>query len=203
MDDELIVELAELAARGVHDPARMPFTTAWTRGTPEEVKRSVLAYQWATRSAVSSVKFRLEYAVLVDGVVVGSQGAGSTDWTATRGVGTGSWLGREYQGRGIGTRMRALILYLLFSGLGASEATTGAFADNPASNGVSRKLGYENNGIDRVARDGMPAISNRYRMSRERWLEMRDGHAAYLGAPVVLEGVEALREQIDAAKAEN
>ncbi|MFC4243781.1 GNAT family N-acetyltransferase [Gryllotalpicola reticulitermitis] len=193
IDDELLVQLAELAARGVHDEAAMPFYTAWTRGTPEQVARSVLAYQWSIRSRIAARgPFSLELAVLVDGVVVGSQGAGGADWTVLKSVETGSWLGREHQGRGIGTRMRALMLHLLFEGLGADEVTSGAFADNAASNAVSVKTGYLPDGVDRRAREGVAAVVNRYRMPRATWLEVRERNATLLGAPVVLAGVDAL-----------
>ena len=46
MDDADVHALARLAADGVHAPEAMPFTVPWTRGTPTEVSRSVLAYQW-------------------------------------------------------------------------------------------------------------------------------------------------------------
>ncbi|QDZ16820.1 GNAT family N-acetyltransferase [Humibacter ginsenosidimutans] len=197
MDDDLIVELAKLAVLGVHDPARMPFSNPWTRGTPDEIMRGMLAYQWQRRTAVAPQKFRLEYAVLVGDVVVGSQGCGADDWQVLRRAHTGSWLGREFQGQGIGTRMRMLMLQLLFDGLGAVEATSTAFADNPASNAVSRRVGYLDGGSEVVAREGAPATRNRFRMPRERWLEVRADHATRLGAPVVLEGTASLREQLD------
>ena len=41
-----------------------------------------------------------------DGVVVGTQGIGGRDFAVLREVHTGSWLGRRYQGQGIGTQMR-------------------------------------------------------------------------------------------------
>ncbi|GAA4191923.1 GNAT family protein [Gryllotalpicola kribbensis] len=196
IDDDLLVQLAELAGRGVHDPATMPFYTPWTRGTAEQVARSVLTYQWAVRQNVGQ-KLTLEFAVLSKGVVVGSQGASGSDWPVLREVETGSWLGLEYQGHGIGSRMRALMLHLLFEGLGADHVTSGAFDDNVRSNAVSRKVGYEFDGIARVAREGAAGTVNRYRMSRERWLEVRDRHVELLGAPVELEGVERFRAQLE------
>lgn len=197
MDDQLIFELAHLAARGVHDPDRMPFSTPWTRGAPAQIMRNVLTYQWATRPAIAPDRFRLNCAVLVDGVVVGSQSIGAKDWARQRTANTGSWVGREYQGQGIGTRMRMLALHFLFEGLGATEALSGAFADNPASNAVSRKVGYYDDGAEQVLREGLAATHNRYRMPRDRWLEVRADHAAHLGAPIALEGTVALREQLD------
>ncbi|MCL2793776.1 MAG: GNAT family N-acetyltransferase [Microbacteriaceae bacterium] len=196
IDDDLLVQLAELAARGVHAPDAMPFYFPWTRGTPEEVARSVLKFQWAARERIGE-RLTLELAVLVDGVVVGSQGASGADWSTLRTVETGSWLGLEHQGRGIGTRMRVLMLHLLFDVLGADEVTSGAFADNAPSNAVSRKVGYEPSGTKRVAREGAPAEVNEFRMRRSRWLEVRDRDLALLGAEPELIGVEALRAQLD------
>lgn len=196
IDDELLLELAELAGRGIHAPDAMPFDHPWTRGTPDEVARSVLTYQWNLRGQVSPQAFVLEFAVLHRGVPVGVQGLTAKDWTVLRTVSTGSWLGLEHQGHRIGTRMRALVLHLAFEGFGAHEATSGAFADNDPSNGVSQRLGYEADGAFRSAREGNAVLHNRYRMSRERWLARRADHAALLGSPVELWGVEAIRTPV-------
>ena len=53
MDDADVHALARLAADGVHAPDAMPFTVPWTRGTPTEVSRSVLTYQWGARASAS------------------------------------------------------------------------------------------------------------------------------------------------------
>ena len=102
IDDELLLDLAAVAARGVHDPGTMPFEHPWTRGTPDEVARSVLAYQWDARARVSPSKLVLELGVLADGVPVGVQGLVADDWHVLRRAQTGSWLGIEHHGRGIG-----------------------------------------------------------------------------------------------------
>ena len=73
-----------------------------------------------------------------------------------RTVDTGSWLGREWQGRGLGTEMRAGVLQLAFEGLGARRATSGAIQGNPQSLGVSRKLGYTETGSHLVSPRGEP-----------------------------------------------
>lgn len=201
IDDELLVQLADLAARGVHSPDAMPFEHPWTRGTPDEVARSVLAYQWSVRGRLSPANWALELAVVHDGRVVGIQAMTADDWTVLRTVTTGSWLGLEHQGRGIGTRMRVLALALAFDGLGALEARSGAFVDNLASNAVSRRVGYEPDGAFRVARGGSAVWHNRFVMSRERWEALRDQHAKLLGAPVELAGVDAVRALVDAGPA--
>ncbi|GAA4832601.1 GNAT family protein [Luteimicrobium xylanilyticum] len=175
LDDDLLFRLAEVAAQGVHAEDAMPFTTPWTRGTPLDVARSVVTYHWGGRGAVSGTgNTRLELAVLSAGEPVGIQGFFGTDVAITRTVETGSWLGLAYQGHGIGTRMRRLVLHLLFEGLGLDVAVTTAFADNAPSNGVTRRIGYEPNGVDVVAREGKPALSNRYRLTREAWEAQAD-----------------------------
>ena len=198
IDDGLLVELADLASRGVHSPDAMPFEHPWTRGTPEEVARNVLTYQWALRGRLSPTNWALELAVVHDGAVVGVQGLVADDWPVLRTVKTGSWLGLAHQGRGIGTRMRALALHLAFEGLGALEAHSGAFVDNGASNAVSRRVGYDHDGAFRVAREGAAAWHNRYVMSRERWDALRASHHDLLGASVDLTGVDGLRRMIEA-----
>jgi RimJ/RimL family protein N-acetyltransferase len=71
--------------------------------------------------------------------------------------------------------MRAAVLHLAFVGLRAHTATSAAFADNPASNGVSRRLGYESNGCDVRERRGVASVQNRYLLSRERWANHASG----------------------------
>jgi RimJ/RimL family protein N-acetyltransferase len=203
IDDDLLVELAAVASRGVHAADAMPFEHPWTRGTPEEIARSVLTYQWNLRSQVSPSRFAIELAVLVDGTPVGVQGLVADDWSVLRRVQTGSWLGMAHQGRGIGTRMRVLALHLIFDGLDAREATSGAFADNGPSNAVSRRVGYENDGTVNVAREGTAVPHHRYTMSWERWDSLRPRHAELLGASAELHGIEGLRAQVGASGSSN
>jgi RimJ/RimL family protein N-acetyltransferase len=196
IDDGLLAEVAELASRGVHDDGEMPFIFPWTRGTPEEVARSVVAFQWASRAQIGADEVRLELCALLDGRPVGVQGASGSQWRVLREVETGSWLGREHQGKGVGKRMRALMLHLLFEGLGAEHVTSAAFADNVRSNAVSIATGYLADGQKRVVREGASAIQNRFRMTRDHWLTLREQHAALLGAPVEMSDLTALREQL-------
>ena len=202
IDDELLVQLAELAGRGIHDPGVMPFEHPWSRGTADEVARSVVMFQWGIRNRVSPDAFVLEFAVLHDGVPVGVQGITANDWRVLRRVTSGSWLGRAHQGRGIGTRMRMLALHVAFAGLGAREATSGAFVDNGPSNAVSRRVGYEFDGAFHVAREGVAVLHNRFVMERDRWESLRGDHSAALGAPIEMRGTEAFRAFIGATAAD-
>lgn len=188
IDDDLAVELAALAARGVHDPAWMPFGFPWTDLPPPDLERGVLRFHWESRASLSPERWRIAMATIVDGVVVGSTDLLATDFPVLRTFETGSWLGREYQGQGIGREMRLATLTLGFDGLGALEATTAAWPDNGASLGVTRSLGYEFNGIERAKRRHTEADEqHRYRMGRPHFDTIRRDD-------IEIEGVEAVRE---------
>ena len=87
-----------------------------------------------------------------------------------RTIGTGSWLARAHQRRGIGSEMRAAVLDFAFAALDADVAVTGAYSYNQGSIGISRRLGYEPNGTRRDVVRGAPADALLFRLSRERWL---------------------------------
>ncbi|WP_026208074.1 GNAT family N-acetyltransferase [Catelliglobosispora koreensis] len=168
---EQLGALADVASEGVHDPSTMPFTVPWTDLPPAERARSVVVHHWATLGAWSPASWTLPFTVIWDGQVVGQQSLSGKSFAVTRECSTGSWLGRRFHGRGIGTEMRAAVAYLAFAGLGATAIVSAAYTDNPASLGVSRKLGYSNDGINRDVVQGRLQISQRLRLSRERWLE--------------------------------
>jgi hypothetical protein len=65
--------------------------------------------------------------------------------------------------------MRAAVLALAFDWLDARVALTEAFLDNLASNGVSRSLGYEENGRGLLAPEAVPRETQRFRMTVETW----------------------------------
>lgn len=180
---EHLAALGGLAADGIHDPAVMPFLTPWTDAPPLERARSVLQYQWSIWGSWTPRKWTLEFAVLVDGETVGLQGVGGTDFAVTREVATGSWLGLRHHGRGIGTEMRAAVLHLAFAGLGAESATSAASIDNPASLGVSRRLGYAADGLSRYSVRDRPRTDQRLRLDRAAW-------EAHRTVPVQIEGLE-------------
>jgi RimJ/RimL family protein N-acetyltransferase len=175
--------LASLAASGVHDPAVQPFAIPWTDLPPPERARSVLQYHWSQRAAWKPESWTLDLAVVRDGVIVGSQGMSARDFAVLREVSTGSWLGRDHHGAGTGTEMRAAVLHLAFAGLGAQYAISGAFVDNLASLGVSSKLGYAADGIERRVSRGQPVKTMRLRLDRPTW---ESAHAV----PVTITGLE-------------
>lgn len=188
-DDVELLALAGLAADGVHDPEAAPFSWPWTRGTPEEVMRNVLAHQWKNRARTAADDWALSLAVFRAGEIVGEQQISAKNFQVTRSALTGSWLGLRHHGQGLGTRMRLMALHLAFEGLDAAEMVSEAYDDNPASNAVSRRVGYTANGSRITAREGHAVVENSYRMTRELWDVRPDG----LRAEIAIEGVSAVR----------
>lgn len=152
ISDEILTELCDLARRGIHDPGEMPFYVPWTDAPEAELARNTAAYHWRSRAEFSPSQWGLHLAVLHEGRLVGTQGFETSDYLVTRTGETGSWLGREFQGRGIGTAMRQAMCAFAFDHLDAEEITSGAFVDNPASLAVSRRIGYRPNGVRRLKR---------------------------------------------------
>ena len=152
-DDDL-VSLSALAARGVHPADRMPFTVPWTDVEQENFALQFAQYHWRTRADFSPSSWVLNLGVWWQGELVGVQGVNTSNFVVRRTGETGSWLGAEHQGQGLGTVMRQVMCVLLFDHLGFTEVTSGAFVDNPASLAVSRKVGYRVNGTERYERRG-------------------------------------------------
>jgi len=173
VDDADAVTLADLGASGVHDPEFMPFTIPWTDVAPPLQQRNTLQWFWLCRAQWAPESWHLPMATVVDGTIVGVQAILAEQFPVLKTITTGSWLGRSYQGKGIGREMRAGILHLAFAGLGAEYALSSAFADNAASIAVTRALGYEEVSRRLVARRGEAAWHVDFRLSRQQWERQR------------------------------
>ncbi len=192
VDDRTALDLGRLAAGGIHGNF-LPFQSPWTRGSDVEVARNVFRYHSGLRQEMRPDKWSLEFAARLDHTLIGVQSLTSENFRTTRSAESGSWLGQAWQGKGIGTLNRIAILTLAFEGLRADEVTTSAWADNAASNAVTRKLGYEPNGEERLDREGRVTVQKRFRMTREMW----ESRGPDLRPHVLLEGVEALRAWLE------
>lgn len=184
-DDDLAA-LNAVASQGIHDPSVMPFMIPWTDAPPDIRPRNSLQFWWGLRAAWQPNKWHLTLVVRENTAVVGVQDLFATAFAATRQVATGSWLGKAYQGRGIGKEMRAAVLHLAFAGLGAERATSGAFEDNAASLAVSRALGYVENGDDIDAPRGKPQRHIRLLLKREVWERTRRSDIRIVGLDACL-----------------
>jgi RimJ/RimL family protein N-acetyltransferase len=163
-EDEL-ARLAAAAAAGVHAPGEQPFGIPWGAQPPALRARSVLQWHWATRGTWTPQRWTLDFAVFLDGEPVGAQGLSAADFPVRREVATGSWLSLPYQRQGLGKEMRAAVLVLAFTHLGALSAVTGAFADNTAAIKVSNALGYHDDGHQVADRDGARVLARRFRLT--------------------------------------
>lgn len=167
--DRDLAAMCAAAKAGIHDPDQMPFAVPWTRLTSPDFERSFVQFHWRQRGDWTPRAWTLELGVFLDGQAIGAQGLSARQFSVLRAVETGSWLSKAYQGRGLGKEMRQAVLALAFDHLGAEVATTSAFADNLASAGVSRAVGYRNNGIGRMAPEGVARDMVAFRMTRDDW----------------------------------
>jgi RimJ/RimL family protein N-acetyltransferase len=149
----------------------MPFGIPWTDAPSPAMERNALQFYWRCRAKTSPASWSINLATIVDATVVGSTSLESVDFPTLREFGTGSWLGRDYQGRGIGKEMRTATLHLGFLGFGADNATTDAWPDNAPSLGVTRSLGYQPNGTRRALRRSDAGELHRFQMSRSDFMK--------------------------------
>jgi RimJ/RimL family protein N-acetyltransferase len=190
-DEAEIRQLCATARAGIHPAGEMPFGVAWSIKPSPRFERQFIQWHWKQRADWTPEAWSLELAVFLDGRPIGSQALIARQFATFRTVNTGSWLGREFQGRGLGKEMRGAVLALAFDGLGAEAATTEAFLDNPASAGVSRALGYEPNGRGSIAPEGVARPTERFRLSRPGWL-------ARPRAAVRIDGLDECRDMFGA-----
>jgi RimJ/RimL family protein N-acetyltransferase len=123
----------------------------------------------------------LPFTVLHEGVPVGVQALEGKHFAVRRVVDSYSWLVHDVRGRGLGKQMRAAVLELAFAHLGATHAVTEAWEDNVASLGVSRALGYRENGVMIERRDGRAGRMQHLVLPAEEWRSPW---------PVAVEGLE-------------
>ena len=186
--DDLLGPLADLAVEGIGSPGGPPFLTPWKTEPPQDLPRFIAQYYWRLRAEFSPGRWTAPLAVLWDGEPAGVQELFGDKYLVNRTTETGSWLGRRFQGRGIGTAMRQVIAAFAFDHLDAQYVTSAAFSDNVASVSVSRKVGYTENGMDIWAREGKPVLHQRFLLSR--------GKLVRYEYPLMITGLAAFRRSI-------
>lgn len=174
------------AARDIHaegDP--MPFLSDWSRLPDPEFIHGGLQFHWRSRADFTAADWHLPFAAFVDGEPVGTQGVRAINFADLRTVNTGSWLQRSHQGQGLGVEMRQAVLHFAFVGLGAVTAASEARVGNESSAGVSRRIGYRDNGRVRTKfGDGAVVEEQRFRLDRDDW-------AAQQRDDIELHGIDA------------
>lgn len=185
--DAEMLALLEVVQGGIHAPERMPFYFPWTDASADDLPLNYLQWWSRTMATWTREAWSLDLCALWEGEVVGVQGVATQDFLTFRFGETGSWLGRRFQGRGIGTAMRQALCALLFDHLDFEFITSAAFSDNPASLGVSEKLGFKDNGISWSKPRGSRAVTRRLLLLPEDFVR---------GEPITVEGAPALRRFI-------
>jgi RimJ/RimL family protein N-acetyltransferase len=150
---------------GIHDPDQSPFLFQWADEEPVQRARNALQYWWGRRANWMPTDWALGFGVWLEGRLVGVQEMEAKQFPVLREVSTGSWLTQSVQGQGIGKEMRAAVLSFAFGSLGAEFARTAAFVDNAASQGVTRHIGYRENGRGRNVNRGEAAEMIRFVIS--------------------------------------
>ena len=158
--------LVEAIDAGVHDAGQSPFLFQWADVEPVQRARNAVQFWWGCRASWTPAGWALGFGVWLDGRFVGVQEIEAKQFRVLREVSTGSWLTQSVQGQGIGKEMRAAILSFAFGSLGADVARTAAFAENASSQGVTRHIGYRENGRDRHVNRGEAAELIRFTISR-------------------------------------
>jgi RimJ/RimL family protein N-acetyltransferase len=128
---------------------------------------------WRALGTWSPSSWTLHLAVAYEGTLVGVQTLEGDDFARLRTVDSASWLVPQVRGRGVGVAMRTAVLGLAFDRLGALAAITSATAGNAASLGVSRRLGYADNGVGLIVETGGVAELRHLRLTADNW---RHGH---------------------------
>lgn len=164
-----------------HDPSAAAFPGEDLAG-----HRRRLVYQgyWHALGTWSPSSWCLDFAVEHEGALVGVQSLEADDFLDLRTVDSGSWLVGSARGRGVGIAMRTAILALAFDHLGALAAVTSARMDNAASLGVSRHVGYRDNGVSLNRSGRGPVDLAHLRLTAEEW------RASGAGKPVTLSGLD-------------
>jgi RimJ/RimL family protein N-acetyltransferase len=163
-------DLSELAALEPGDYEQDPRLEQFG-GLSEARNRRRLFHQgyWKALGTWSPSSWVLHMAVAHEGSLVGVQTLEGDDFTVLRTVDSASWLVPGVRGRGLGVAMRMAVLGLSFDHLGAVAAITSARLDNLASLGVSRRIGYTDNGVGFVAERSGRVLLRHLRLTAEQW----------------------------------
>lgn len=132
-------------------------------------RRILLQSYWRSWGCWSVEAWCIFFRVSVGARVVGVQALEAKHFPILRTVDSSSWLVTDVRRRGIGTAMRLAVLTLAFDHLGAAAAITSARQDNWASLGVSKHLGYEENGVSTSLSPSGPCTLQHMILRRSSW----------------------------------
>jgi RimJ/RimL family protein N-acetyltransferase len=150
-----------------HDPRLALFES---QTMLENERRLLCMGYWKSLGTWDPASWILHLAVLLDDEIVGVQTLEGENFPALRTVDSASWLAPAARGRGIGVQMRTAALGFAFDCLGATAAISSATLTNGASLGVSRRVGYADNGRSRIVDTGGDVVTlQNLLLTADRW----------------------------------
>ena len=136
----------------------------------ENERRLLCQGYWKALGTWDPESWVLHFVVENRGEVVGVQTLEGDNFPVLRTVDSASWLIPAVRGRGIGVAMRTAVLQFAFGSLGAAAAVTSATVTNAASLGVSRRVGYAENGVSRIVDTGGDVVElQHFRITADQW----------------------------------
>lgn len=159
------LQLADVA------PADLETDPSWPApsGVDEPTATAVLQGYWRALGQWKVDNWALPFGVWFEERPIGFQVLEGERFGVVRSVETASWLTPAARGSGLGKEMRAAVLTLAFDHLGAARAKSGAWEWNEASLGVSRSLGYVDNGWDFEAHGDMTGVMRNVMLEKADW----------------------------------
>jgi RimJ/RimL family protein N-acetyltransferase len=170
----LVLTTPSLELRGMTEADALALGRLRPEDLESDPERPSIGYDveqsyWRANGDWKVEEWTLPFSVRHEGLLVGVQALEGKHFLALRVVDSWSWLLPSARGKGLGKQMRAAILELAFGHLGAAEAVSEAWDDNAASLGVSRALGYIDNGVDRHKRAEGAGRMQRIRLDAASW----------------------------------
>ncbi|MBL7259280.1 GNAT family N-acetyltransferase [Paractinoplanes lichenicola] len=150
-----------------HDPRLALFPS---QSLAENERRLFCQGYWKALGTWDPASWVLHFVVERAGQVVGVQTLEGENFPVLRTVDSASWLVPEARGRGVGVAMRTAMLQFAFGELGAAAAITSATTTNAASLGVSRRVGYTENGLSHIVDTGGDVVElQHFRLKAADW----------------------------------
>lgn len=149
------------------DPAYPPLPGL---GADADRQRRFRQSVWRHRGCWSVADWALDFGVWRDGEPLGIQTLEGSEFPRSRTVDSASWIAKPFRGNGFGVRARAAVLSFAFNELGAHTAITSAVTTNSASLGVSRHLGYRDNGTSKHDTGRAVVDLQHLILRRDEWL---------------------------------
>jgi RimJ/RimL family protein N-acetyltransferase len=173
-DIEALFTIVEASIVPAGSESWMPRLLVDRAATSEARHRAFVDYHRDRRAQLSPERWHAAFAVVDPiGRVLGTQDVEAFEYASTGEVHTGSYLAASAQGRGTGSKMRAMVLEWVFGSLGAQVARSSYVDGNQASARLSATLGYQPDGQGVIEHAGSRYPEQRLVLFRDRWAQFR------------------------------